>query len=188
MIQLSPAYRSLFDRLSLVYHRTSYTASSNTTSFTASLLARFGKRRYPDYEVSRTFAIFSSRSLLQQYEQGLEVERQIEEILGESGWTPAPAAGRKIKSKEEKMKEKEEMCRAGVELFEKVEGTWRELCKEAEREMKMEEDDDEKRLLYYRRRFHPGEFGDCLALVSSALTCLFPRRRLAAHSRRLQSR
>ncbi|ORY75355.1 VRR-NUC domain-domain-containing protein [Leucosporidium creatinivorum] len=135
VIQLSPAYRSLFDRLSLVYHRTSYTASSNTTSFTASLLARFGKRRYPDYEVSRTFAIFSSRSLLQQYEQGLEVERQIEEILGESGWTPAPAGGGRSR---------------------KVEGTWRELCKEAEREMKMEEDDDEKRLLYYRRRFHPG--------------------------------
>lgn len=162
MIRLSPAYRLLFDRLSLVFHRTSYTAASSssaTTSFTASLLARFGKRRYPDYVVSRTWAIFPSRSLLKQYERALQVEQRVEEILGETGWEKLrPGEVRRIKSAEEKRGEKEKMCKDGVELFEGVEGTWRALCKQAEGEMKSEEDDQEKRLLYYRRRFHPGEF------------------------------
>ena len=168
VVRLSPAYRLLFDRLSLVFHRTSYTASSNTSSFTSALLARFGKRRYPDYVVSRTFAIFPSRSLLKQYEEGLEVERRIEEILGETGWvTLPPGTKRPIKTAEEKKREKDEMCRDGVELFLKVEGTWKALCKQAEKEMKSEEDDDEKRLLYYRRRFHPGLSGVCASSCSA---------------------
>lgn len=155
---MSPAYRTLFDRLSLVFHRTSYTAGSTTTSFTSSLLARFGKRRFPDYVVSRTFAIFPSRPLLKQYEKALEVERRIEEILGEVGWEKLPAgAPRRIKTAEEKKAEKDAMCRDGIALFLSIEKSWEVLCKGAEKEMKLEEDDEEKRLLYYRRRFHPGQ-------------------------------
>ncbi|KAK4048785.1 hypothetical protein OIV83_004551 [Microbotryomycetes sp. JL201] len=169
VIRLNPAYRSLFDRLSLVFHRTTYTAN-NTTSFVASLLARFGKRHYPDYVVSRTFAIFPSRQVLRQYERALAVERKIEDILGETGFSPNPgptvsasalkeqAALRKKfpKTAEEKKLEKEKMCSDGVRLFKEVEDVWKELCRAAEVEMKAEQDDVEKRLLYYQRRFHPG--------------------------------
>ncbi|KAM0792071.1 hypothetical protein ACM66B_004775 [Microbotryomycetes sp. NB124-2] len=169
VIRLNPAYRRLFDRLSLVFHRTTYTAN-NTTSFVASLLARFGKRHYPSYVVSRTFAIFPSRQILRQYENALAVERKIEDILGETGFSSNPgptmsasalreqAALRKKfpKTVEEKKLEKEKMCSDGVNLFLEVEQVWKDLCREAEKEMKAEQDDLEKRLLYYRRRFHPG--------------------------------
>ncbi|KAK4052984.1 hypothetical protein OIO90_004108 [Microbotryomycetes sp. JL221] len=173
VIRLNPAYRRLFDRLSLVFHRTTYTAA-NTTSFVASLLARFGKRHYPSYTVSRTFSIFPSRDMLRQYERALAVERKIEDILGETGFTSSSssssgggptlsstalkelAAIRRLKTSEEKRLEKEQMCADGVALFAQVEQAWRKICNEAEQEMKQEEDDQEKRLLYYRRRFHPG--------------------------------
>lgn len=164
VIRLNPAYRRLFDRLSLVYHRTTYTAN-NTTSFVASLLARFGKRHYPTYRVSRTFAIFPSRQQLTQYERALDVERRIEDILGENPatWAPALPAGAKrpFKTAEEKRADKDKMCAEGVKLFEAVEDAWTRLCRDAEREMKKEEDDDERRLLYYRRRFHPGALVVC---------------------------
>lgn len=81
--------------------------------------------------------------------------------MGETGWTYSSSSvnGKKlgVQAAEEKKSEKEKMWREGVELFGKVEGKWKVLCREAEKEMKDEKDVEEKGLLYYRRRFHPGE-------------------------------
>ncbi|GAA5968795.1 hypothetical protein JCM3765_001268 [Sporobolomyces pararoseus] len=154
VIRLSPTYVILFNRLSLVYHRTSYTATSSqpnkTSSLTASLLARFGKRRYPDYIVSRSFSIFPSRQALKQFEAAMEIEKKVEEAL-EGVWGPGVP-----KRERETAEEKRARFKAGTKIWEEVEDEWKELCREAETEMKEEEDGDEKRRLYYRRRFHPG--------------------------------
>ncbi|GAA6063048.1 hypothetical protein JCM10212_001111 [Sporobolomyces blumeae] len=155
VIRLHPAYLTLFNRLSLVYHRTSYTATSsqpnNTTSLTASLLARFGKRRYPSYVVQRSFSIFPSRKSLKQFEAAMDVERRVEEAL-EGVWGPGvPKRGER-----ETVQDKRLRYKVGTEVWQAVEDEWIELCTEAECEMKGQEDDDEKRRLYYRRRFHPG--------------------------------
>ncbi|GAA5933114.1 fanconi-associated nuclease 1 [Sporobolomyces koalae] len=155
VIRLAPTYVTLFNRLSLVYHRTSYMATSSqpnkTSSLTASLLARFGKRRYPDYVVSRTFSIFPSRRTLKQFEAAMVIESRIEESL-EGVWGP----GVPKRTEKESANEKMGRYKAGTKIWEEVEDEWKELCKEAETEMKQEEDDGEKRRLYYRRRFHPG--------------------------------
>ncbi|GAA5879167.1 hypothetical protein JCM1840_006215 [Sporobolomyces johnsonii] len=155
VIRLSPAYITLFNRLSLVYHRTSYTATSSqpskTSSLTASLLARFGKRRYPTYTVSRSFAIFPSRLVLKQFESAMDIERRVEEAL-DGAW----GAGVAARKEKETPDEKRARFREGIRVWEGVEDEWRALCEEAEREMRDEEDDGEKRRLYYRRRFHPG--------------------------------
>ncbi|GAA5969565.1 hypothetical protein JCM21900_002347, partial [Sporobolomyces salmonicolor] len=155
VIRLSPAYITLFNRLSLVYHRTSYTATSSqpskTSSLTASLLARFGKRRYPTYTVSRSFAIFPSRLVLKQFESAMEIERRVEEAL-DGVW----GAGVTARKEKETPEEKRARFREGIRVWEGVAEEWKTLCVEAEREMKDEEDDGAKRRLYYRRRFHPG--------------------------------
>ncbi|GAA5918614.1 hypothetical protein JCM6882_000834 [Rhodosporidiobolus microsporus] len=155
VIRLHPAYLLLFQRLSLVYHRTCYTAVS-TSALTSSLLARFGKRRYPSYTVSRSFSIFSSREVLVRFERAVETERQLEECL-DGGWAAGVTLGKRKQGEKEGKDEKLERYRRGAEIWENgVEVEWRELCDEAEREMKCQEDDEEKRLLFYRRRFHPG--------------------------------
>ncbi|GAA6012142.1 hypothetical protein JCM11491_001762 [Sporobolomyces phaffii] len=154
VIRLSPTYVTLFNRLSLVYHRTSYTATSSqpnkTSSLTASLLARFGKRRYPNYIVSRSFSIFPSRQSLKQFEAAMDIERRVEEALDGIWGAGVP------KRERETPDEKRARFREGIEIWKEVEDEWKELCLEAEAEMKQEEDGDEKRRLYYRRRFHPG--------------------------------
>ncbi|GAA5840395.1 hypothetical protein JCM11251_006549 [Rhodosporidiobolus azoricus] len=156
VIRLHPSYLILFQRLSLIYHRTSYTAVS-TSALTSSLLARFGKRRYPTYTVSRSFSIFPSREVLLRFERAVETERQLEECL-DGAWAAGLQLGKRKQGEKEGKEERLDRYRRGVEIWEGggVEAEWRGLCEEAEREMKCQEDDEEKRLLYYRRRFHPG--------------------------------
>ncbi|KAK4698649.1 fanconi-associated nuclease 1, partial [Phenoliferia sp. Uapishka_3] len=169
-IQLAPAYISLFDRLSLVYHRTAYTSTSGTTSLTASLLARFGKRRYPKYEVTRTFEIFPSREVLIQFENALAAERQIEVVLETKARVPlAEKSGKgkgkesektksvaQLKAAEERKQEQEEILMEGVKIYESVRKDWRACVKAGAKEDKEEEDEMKKGLLYYRKRFNPG--------------------------------
>ncbi|SGY40154.1 BQ5605_C003g02330 [Microbotryum silenes-dioicae] len=164
VVHLHPSYRALLDRLCLVYHRTSYTSGSSASSFTANLLARFGKRHYPVYMVRRTFSIFASRAILRQYERALEVERTIEEHLGDAGWgsssapTPSRAAiaAERAKSTEQRSRDRENGHRMAIALFDEVEGTWRRMCRDAESETTAGAESTEERLLYYRRQFHPG--------------------------------
>ncbi|GAA6000814.1 fanconi-associated nuclease 1 [Rhodotorula paludigena] len=166
VILLSPAFLTLFNRLSLVYHRTSYTpspTSSSASPLTASLLARFGKRTYPSYVVSRSFALFPSRAVLRTFEAAMRVEQRLEVAL-EGAW----GAGLPRRAERETPAERKERYEEGCRAWEEVEGEWRALCAEAEDEMrrlKKEEEEsgdearckeDERRRLYYRRRFHPG--------------------------------
>lgn len=147
----------LFGRLSLVYHRTAYSSPSGGLSasspLTMSLLARFGKRRYPKYIVARSWALFSSRTMLREFEAAMQVEKALEECL-DGIW----GVGVPKRVEKETKQEKLARYRRGVEIWESVEDEWRRLCEEAEREMKIKEEVDEagERRLYYRRRFHPG--------------------------------
>ncbi|GAA5976907.1 hypothetical protein JCM11641_002192 [Rhodosporidiobolus odoratus] len=154
VIRLHSSYLLLFQRVSLVYHRTSYTAVS-TSALTSSLLARFGKRRYPSYTVSRSFSIFPSRFVLLYFEKAVEIEKQLEECL-DGAWAAGLVTGKKKVEKESK-EEKLARYRRGADIWDcGMEEEWVRLCEEAETEMNATKDDDEKRLLYYRRRFHPG--------------------------------
>jgi Fanconi-associated nuclease 1 len=149
-IRITPAYVSLFDRLSLIYHRTAYSSSSGISSLTSSLLARFGKRNYPTYVVSRSFSIFPSRHLLRQYEDALQIEFKVEEALGEN-WKTAPASSGP-RTEVEKKGDREAMWEEGIRLFESIRAAWGGMCVEEEGKGEGEEG----KLMYYRRRFHPG--------------------------------
>ena len=176
VIRLSPALLTLFNRLSLVYHRTSYTAGTSSTSaspLTASLLARFGKRAYPTYTVSRSFALFPSRAVLREFEAAMAVEQRVEAAL-DGVWGPGVPKRAERETKEERLARYGE----GVRAWEEIEGEWARLCGEAEheaRKVKKEEDEAVAAAaasgegegegkgqrgahgrLYYRRRFHPG--------------------------------
>lgn len=157
VVRLSPSALKLFGRLSLVYHRTAYSSPSGGLSasspLTMSLLARFGKRRYPKYIVSRSWALFASRQMLREFEAAMQIEKLLEECLdGLYG----PGAPKRIDK--ETRQEKLTRYRRGTEIWESIEDEWRRLCSEAELEMKIKEEVDEagERRLYYRRRFHPG--------------------------------
>ncbi|GAA5917685.1 hypothetical protein JCM6882_008325 [Rhodosporidiobolus microsporus] len=119
-------------------------------------LATIGPRRYPSYTVSRSFSIFPSREVLVRFERAVETERQLEECL-DGGWAAGVTLGKRKQGEKEGKDEKLKRYRRGADIWENgVEAEWRELCDEAEREMKCQEDAKEKRLLYYQRRFHPG--------------------------------
>ncbi|GAA5978175.1 hypothetical protein JCM10908_004258 [Rhodotorula pacifica] len=157
VVRLSPSALKLFGRLSLVYHRTAYSSPSGGLSasspLTMSLLARFGKRRYPKYIVSRSWALFGSRQTLREFEAAMQIEKALEECLDGLYGPGAPKRFEK-----ETRQEKMTRYKRGTEIWESIEGEWRRLCDEAEREMKIKEEQDEaeERRLYYRRRFHPG--------------------------------
>jgi Fanconi-associated nuclease 1 len=157
VVRLSPSALRLFGRLSLVYHRTAYSSPSGGLSasspLTMSLLARFGKRRYPKYLVSRSWALFGSRQTLREFEAAMQIEKALEECL-DGVWGPGAPKRFEKETKQEKLAR----YRRGTEIWESIEGEWRRLCAEAEREMKIKEEQDEggERRLYYRRRFHPG--------------------------------
>ncbi|GAA5874991.1 hypothetical protein JCM3774_000467 [Rhodotorula dairenensis] len=159
VVRLSPSALRLFGRLSLVYHRTAYSSPSGGLSasspLTLSLLARFGKRRYPKYIVARSWALFGSRQTLREFEAAMQVEKALEECL-DGVW--GPGAPKRFGGEKESKEEKLARYRRGTEIWEGIEGEWRRLCDEAEREMKIKEEEDEagERRLYYRRRFHPG--------------------------------
>ena len=151
-----------------------------------SLLARFGKRRYPKYIVSRSWALFGSRQTLREFEAAMQIEKALEECL-DGVWGPGTPKRFEKETKQEKLAR----YRRGTEIWEGIEGEWRRLCAEAEREMKIKEEQDEggERRLYYRRRFHPGwplsraayKAAACYAKLVSLALC--PRARVALSTR-----
>ncbi|GAA5848994.1 hypothetical protein JCM3766R1_005419 [Sporobolomyces carnicolor] len=163
VIRISQGWITLFTRLSLVFHRTSYSATSSqpnkTSAFTSSLLARFGKRRYPDYVVSRTFSIFPSRGALTRFERALEIEKVIEESLEGGVWGGGGGASNdstmtmtksdsnknkvgggggggggdnKGKKHKESLEDKLERYRQGTRVWERVEREWHARCRTAQ--------------------------------------------------------
>ncbi len=81
-IRLSAPIRKLFERVHLVFYRsTEWTEKSLTTI----ILAKIARRNFPDYVVSRSANIFASRSLLLEYEASIRTQFRIDNILEFNG-------------------------------------------------------------------------------------------------------
>lgn len=81
-IRLSLAPLKLFERVHLVFYRsTEWTEKSLTTI----ILAKIARRNFPEYIVSRSANIFSSRSLLLEFEASIRTQFRIDNILEFNG-------------------------------------------------------------------------------------------------------
>jgi fanconi-associated nuclease 1 len=86
-VRLSLAPLKLFERIHLVFYRsTEWTEKSLTTI----ILAKISRRNFPQYIVSRSTTIFSTRELLLEFEASLRVQFRIDNILEFNG-TPGRA-------------------------------------------------------------------------------------------------
>ncbi|KAL8734181.1 MAG: hypothetical protein Q9166_001666 [cf. Caloplaca sp. 2 TL-2023] len=81
-IRLSSAASKLFERVHLVFYRsTEWTEKSLTTI----ILARISRRNFPEYIVSRSNNIFSSRSALLEFEASIRTQFAVDNILEFNG-------------------------------------------------------------------------------------------------------
>ncbi|KAB8596099.1 hypothetical protein FH972_025808 [Carpinus fangiana] len=111
-IRLSLASFKLFERVHLVFYRsTEWTEKSLTTI----ILARIAKRNFPEYIVSRSANIFSSRPLLLEFEASLRTQFRIDNMLEFNG-TPTRA-----------------MLEEVLDIFEEVYPRWKTLLIDEQR-------------------------------------------------------
>ncbi|PTB58644.1 hypothetical protein M431DRAFT_527347 [Trichoderma harzianum CBS 226.95] len=130
-IRISPATFTLFERVHLVFYRsTEWTEKSLTTI----ILAKIARRNFPEYLVCRSSTIFASRSHLLEYEAAIRMEAEVDSVLEFNG--PLDEKGsQKI-----------------LDIFEKVYPRWKVL---------VEEENEKERQVYemgegaYLRRFNP---------------------------------
>ncbi|RAL12794.1 fanconi-associated nuclease 1 [Aspergillus homomorphus CBS 101889] len=81
-IRLSAGPLALFERVHLVFYRsTEWTEKSLTTI----ILAKISRKTFPDYVVCRSSSIFPSREILLEFETALRTQFQIDNILEFSG-------------------------------------------------------------------------------------------------------
>lgn len=81
-IRLSPIAFKLFERVHLVFYRsTMWTEKSLTTI----ILAKIARRNFPAYIVCRTSTIFSSRTHLLEFEAAIRVEAEVDGIMEFNG-------------------------------------------------------------------------------------------------------
>ncbi|EME44261.1 hypothetical protein DOTSEDRAFT_53419 [Dothistroma septosporum NZE10] len=81
-IRLSLSALKLFERVHLVFYRsTEWTEKSLTTI----ILARIARRNFPEYIVSRSANIFASRSLLLEFEASVRTQFRVDNILEFNG-------------------------------------------------------------------------------------------------------
>ena len=81
-IRLSSAPLRLFERVHLVFYRsTEWTEKSLTTI----ILAKISRKNFPDYVVSRSTAIFPSRTALLEFEAALRTQFQVDSLLESNG-------------------------------------------------------------------------------------------------------
>lgn len=81
-IRLSPLTFKLFERVHLVFYRsTEWTEKSLTTI----ILAKIARRNFPEYIVCRTSTIFASRLHLLEFEAAIRLEADVDNILESSG-------------------------------------------------------------------------------------------------------
>ena len=78
MIRLRDAPVALFNRLHIVFYRSS---EYNEKSLTTLILARISRRNFPHYQVDRNIEVFKSRDSLIQYETALLLKAEAEEIM-----------------------------------------------------------------------------------------------------------
>lgn len=130
-IRLSLAPLKLFERVHLVFYRsTEWTEKSLTTI----LLAKISRRNFPQYVVCRSTTIFTSRALLLEFEASLRVQFQIDSILEFNG-TPGRGGLEQVKA-----------------IFEEVYPRWKILLAEEQaKEDRVYESGDGA----YLRRFSP---------------------------------
>lgn len=92
-IRLSSGPRALFERVHLVFYRsTEWTEKSLTTI----ILAKMSRKNFPEYIVCRSNSIFPSRATLLEFESALRTQFQIDNILQFNG-TPGKEGLQQIK-------------------------------------------------------------------------------------------
>ncbi|RYP89610.1 hypothetical protein DL770_004257 [Monosporascus sp. CRB-9-2] len=108
-IRLSLPVFKLFERVHLVFYRsTEWTEKSLTTI----ILAKISKRNFPDYIVSRSANIFSSRNQLLEFETAMRTEYAVDNILEFNG--PVGEAD----------------FRRAIDIFEGIYPRWKTILKE----------------------------------------------------------
>lgn len=81
-IRLTPGPRALFERVHLVFYRsTEWTEKSLTTI----ILAKISRRNFPEYIVCRSNSIFPSRAALLEFESAIRTQFDIDNILEFNG-------------------------------------------------------------------------------------------------------
>jgi Fanconi-associated nuclease 1 len=132
LIRLSEPVFKLFERVHLVFYRsTEWTEKSLTTI----ILAKMAKRNFPEYIVCRSSNIFRSRRHLLEFELSMKKEFELDSIFELNG-PPGEEGFRKI-----------------LDIFESISSRWRELLQE---EAYREEHVYEFGEGAYLRRFNPG--------------------------------
>lgn len=130
-IRLSSGARALFERVHLVFYRsTEWTEKSLTTI----ILAKVSRRNFPEYIVCRSSSIFPSRDVLLEFESALRTQYQIDNNLESNGTST-------------------EMLQQVKDLSDKVYPRWKVLL---EQERQKEETTYECGEGVYLRRFSPG--------------------------------
>ena len=81
-IRICPSVFKLFERVHLVFYRTSEWTEKSLTTI---VLATMSKRNFPAYVVSRTANIFASRQQLLDFEEALRLQYRIDQILNFEG-------------------------------------------------------------------------------------------------------
>ncbi|KAK5000012.1 hypothetical protein LTR66_001054 [Elasticomyces elasticus] len=111
-IRLSSEAQRLFERVHLVFYRsTEWTEKSLTTI----ILARIGRWNFPDYIVSRSTNIFPSRDILLEFEASVRTQSRVDNILEFSG-TPSREGLQSI-----------------LDIFEEIYPRWKVLLAEEQR-------------------------------------------------------
>lgn len=109
LIRLSEPVFRLFERVHLVFYRsTEWTEKSLTTI----ILAKMARRNYPEYIVCRSTNIFASRQHLLEFELSMRKEFEVDQVLEFNG-PPGDEGFGKI-----------------VEVFETIAPRWRDLIRE----------------------------------------------------------
>jgi Fanconi-associated nuclease 1 len=130
-IRISPVPRALFERVHLVFYRsTEWTEKSLTTI----ILAKMSKRKFPAYIVCRSSSIFASREALLEFESAIQTQFAIDNILEFNG-PPTTASLQQI-----------------IDLANRFHPRWKELV---EQEQMKEDSIYESGEGAYLRRFSP---------------------------------
>ncbi|PWY96329.1 hypothetical protein BO94DRAFT_481053, partial [Aspergillus sclerotioniger CBS 115572] len=81
-IRLTSGPRALFERVHLVFYRSTEWSEKSLTTI---ILAKISRRNFPSYVVCRTNSIFPSRATLLEFESALRTQYQIDTILEFNG-------------------------------------------------------------------------------------------------------
>lgn len=81
-IRLSPGPRALFERVHLVFYRSTEWSEKSLTTI---ILAKISRRNFPEYIVCRSNSIFSSRASLLEFESAIRTQFDIDNILEFNG-------------------------------------------------------------------------------------------------------